>query len=208
MMNYVYKFSVLILLVAVGIGVLRFYKVDQYASAIQDGEKQTCTDFQKGITKYKGDCWSCPDGYRNRLNEAVSNPADAKHCRKKNSYANAVFHSKPTGMLNLSCKTKEVWFKNKACWTCPSGYKPARVKEDDGKAQCKPEVKYTYSAATKIGQAGCPDGAWVGTFSKKCFRCPEGYNRNILKTALDNNPSNAPKACKAQVSIMDTIFST
>ncbi|MDU0353943.1 hypothetical protein RS130_08380 [Paraglaciecola aquimarina] len=206
MIKYIYKFSVLILLVAVGIGFLRYYKVNEYAFAIEHGEKLSCSDFNKGITKFKGECWSCPEGFNNWVNKTVSDPANKKHCRKKNNYVAAIPHGKPTGLLKIKCETKDVWFKNSACWTCPNSYKPARIKENKGKAQCKPEAKYSYRAANKIGEKGCPNGAWAGTLSKKCYRCPEGYNRNILKTAFDHDPSDDPKACKGKISLMDSVF--
>lgn len=196
----------MILAVAVGFGFLRYYKVNEYALAVDDGEKLTCSDFQKGITKYKGYCWECPDGYENWAGKVFGNPENEKHCRKKNEYINAIPHGKPTGLLKIRCKTKDVWFKNKACWKCPNGYKPARVKENNSKAQCKPETKYTYQPAIKMGEAGCTNGAWSGAFSKKCYRCPEGYIRNMLTTAIDHNPSDDPKACKVEISLMDSIF--
>ncbi len=206
MLKYLYKFAVLILLLIVGGALLNFYKVNQYAMALEGGEKLSCSDFQKGMTKYKGACWSCPTGYENWINKSVSNPESQKHCRKPNQYIDAIYHSKPTGLLKLKCESKEVWFKNKACWTCPSDYKPARIKEEKGTAQCKPENKYTYRPALKTGDLGCPSGSWAGALSKRCYRCPKGFSRNMLTTALDHDPSDDPKACKGQVSLMEQIF--
>lgn len=193
-------------MVVVGSGFLLYYKVNVYALAVEDGEKLTCSDFQKGITKHGGYCWSCPDGFENWINKTVSNPEDNKHCRKKNKHIDAIPHGKPTGLFKIKCKTKEVWFKNKACWTCPNGYKPARIKEDNSKAQCKPEIKYTYNPAIKMGESGCTNGAWSAPLSKKCYRCPEEFSRNMLTTAIDHNPSDDPKACKGKTSLIYSIF--
>jgi hypothetical protein len=207
MIKYIYKFTVLILVVVVAITFLRWYKVSDYALAIEDGEKMTCSDFQKGVTKHKGDCWSCPQGFQNSPAHIFGNPENKKHCRKKAEYVNAIFHSKPTGLLKTKCETKAVWFKNKSCWTCPTGYKPARIKEIDNKAQCKPEEKYTYSVATKIGEAKCGDGAWSPPFSKTCFICPEGFKHNKLpRTTYDFKATEDPKACKRKISLMDSIL--
>ncbi|WP_158971956.1 hypothetical protein [Paraglaciecola sp. L3A3] len=206
MINYIYKFTLLILVIAVGFGFLSFYKVNEYTAAIADGTKLTCSDFQKGITKYKGECWECPTGFSNHLAKMAGDPSNPKHCRKAKNYIKAERHSEPTGLLNITCKSKEVWYKNKACWTCPAGYKPARIKENKGNPQCKPKVKYIYKAANKIGEKGCPDGSWAGTLTKKCYRCPEGYKRNILKTVIDSNPTNDPKACKGEVTLMESIL--
>ncbi len=206
MMRYIYNSILLILLAALAISFLRYYKVNEYAMAVEDGEKLTCSDFQKGITKYGGYCWSCPQGFENWITKTVSNPEGKKHCRKKNNYIDAIAHGKPTGLLNSTCKTKEVWYKNKACWTCPNGYKPARIKEDNSRAQCKPDSKYTYQPSIKMGKSGCSNGAWAGSFSKQCYRCPAGFSRNILTTALDHDPSDDRKACKGRISLMDSLF--
>lgn len=214
MIKNIYKISILILAVIVGFGFMRYYKVDEYKPAIKDGVKKKCPELY-GATKryaaskkYKGECWACPAGFRKSPNRIWGDPENAKHCRENNSqYINATYHSEPTSLLK-KCPTKEVWYKNKKCWTCPKDYKPARIKESDGKkAQCKPNNRYRYLPATKRGDAGCADAAaWSPLLSKKCYKCPEGFEHNLLRIPLKIDPAKDPKTCKRKRLLMDSLF--
>lgn len=214
MIKNIYKISIFILVVIVSLGFSRYYKFDEYKPAMEDGVKNKCSELF-GATetyavskKYKDECWSCPAGFKSNPNRFLGDPVNKKHCRQKNSkYVDAIYHSKPTGVFK-KCATKDVWYKNKKCWTCPKGYKPARIKEGDGrKAQCKPDNRFIFRPAIKRGDAGCTDGAaWSPVLSKKCYKCPEGFDHNLVRIPLKIDPAKDPKTCKREVTLMDSLL--
>ncbi len=209
MVKNIYNIVVLILVLIFIFGFLRYYKVDEFKTASEDGVKQNCSELfgaTKNYTaakKYKDACWSCPTGFEKT--PLRKDPAKEKYCRS-NKYVNAIYHSKPEDLFK-KCATKDVWYKNKQCWTCPKGYKPARIKEGGGdKTLCKNDDSYTYQTGIKRGNAGCNGNGWSPVLSNKCYKCPDGFNHNVIRIPLNVNPAKDPKVCKREVSLMDHLL--
>lgn len=135
-------------------------------------------------------CWACPKGYKRTLNPS---PRAAKACKKGGGmrYIFATRHGKAKFLKKCgSGRFSEEGF----CWSCPSGYKRAPLRNDGkGQASCKRRLTTYHSPATRRGEGGCAKGQWSPSFSGKCYSCPTGYKRNL--TRLNHDRDNDPKAC-------------
>lgn len=124
------------------------------------------------VRPLKGECWSCPKGYKRT---ELRSPTNEKACKKRKFNMKA--RKSDIDVKWGACKGKDVWKRNGECWTCPAGYKRSLKKTDKGIPVCKPKLnnKYKYKAAKFRGKT-------IGA-------CPSGYVRNPLKKADDG------KAC-------------
>ena len=99
----------------------------------------------------------------------------------------------------LICTGSNVHRSKGACYSCPPGYKRAKLsREMDHPQACKQEGPGTlnYRSAQLVGKAhmvtGCP-GKNNYKSKKKCYVCPPGYKRAKLSREMDH-----PQACEEQ----------
>ncbi len=168
-----------------------------YSRATYEGEKSCAARFPADANHEQAKhniinqaCWACPKGYKRTLNPS---PSADKACKKGGGtrYIHATRH----GKSKLLQKCGEGRFSEEgSCWSCPSGYKRAPLRNDGiGQASCKRTLTTHYSAATRRGDAGCGKGQWSPLLSGKCYSCPAGYKRNLMRVNQDRE--NDPKAC-------------
>lgn len=212
MIKYSYNIAILVLIVIVGFGFMRSHKVTENTAALEYGVKKECSELF-GATKeyaaskeYNDECWSCPAGFEK--SPLHINPEKERYCRNS-KYVDALYHSEPKGRFKNKCETREVWYKNKKCWTCPDGYKPARIKEGDGdKTLCKNDDSYIYRPAIKRGSADCTGGVWSPIYTKKCYKCPEGFEHIWKRLPRNIDPAKDATTCKREVPLIDSIFAS
>ena len=159
----------------------------EHVKAVYVKEQVSCKAL--GGHAKKGQCYRCPSSHPTRTLSAGDGP---KACKLKSSktYLPAARDKEPTGFPKILCKGSKSYYspKLKWCMRCPSGAKRTLNALSGGKA-CARETQETFSRPVHLAESGCPDGNFK-SLGGKCYRCPEGYKRNLRV-----GPYKSIKAC-------------
>ena len=145
---------------------------------------------------FTGDCWSCPKGSGRTANPDVGGGGA---CVKAGGtlHVRATRHGKGTGLLGTDCPqgSGQFWHIGDGyCYRCPRGYHRTTDAIDSIRA-CAQNVPPSWSAATRRGPAGCPEGAFQNLLLDQCYRCPKGYARSLVP---GTDLTRLPGACVLQ----------
>jgi len=125
-----------------------------------------------------GECYRCPASHPTRTLSAGDGP---KACKRKSekTFVRAERHEEPTGFPKIVCKGRESYYspKLKWCMRCPPGAERTIHALSGGKA-CERKTEEAFARAVHLGKRGCPEGTFK-SLGGKCYRCPEGYKRNL-----------------------------
>lgn len=133
-----------------------------------------------------GDCWSCPTGY----NRTVFAVTASNACEKPafSQFSSATQHA-PAG-----CAAGQFFDLGTGdCWSCPTGYNRTIFAVTAANACERPAYSDFSGAQSQAVSPICPAGYVHDLILNGCYRCPAGYNKNVLVAW------NAPNACSKGV---------
>lgn len=148
----------------------------EHVKAVYVKESVSC----KALGGYakKGQCYRCPSSHPTRTLSAGDGPKACK-LKSKKTYLPALRDKQPSGFPKILCKGSESFYspKLKWCMRCPSGAKRT-LNALSGARACMRKTAETYSRPHHLGESGCPDDSFK-SLGGKCYRCPQGYKRNL-----------------------------
>lgn len=130
-------------------------------------------------------CWKCPAGYQQAL--IVTTAADA--CEKP---ASSVFTAADSAESfgGTDCPDGYVYdLLLGRCYKCPDGFNKDLLKAWNNTAACTKRTSQSTSAdsAASFGGTDCPDGYVYDFILGRCYKCPNGYNKHLLRAWNTNN---------------------
>lgn len=127
-----------------------------------------------------GDCFSCPEGYNRRLLLPIDDPEVCE----KSTFAVA------TRQNQAGCPDGEFpILGTNSCWKCPAGYQQALIVTTAADA-CEKPARSEFTAAESAGSSGgtdCPAGYVYDLLLGRCYKCPSGYSKHLLRGWNTNN---------------------
>lgn len=167
----------------------------QFTSAVFK-EAEGCPTSAPIADLLSGYCWACPSGYVNNLLQL--DKARTNACVKPESvaYTNATRRGAP------GCAAGQFFdVLSGVCWSCPSGYENNLLQPDKTKGDaCVKPASSAFATASSAAGSGffgtdCPQGYVYDLVLGRCYRCPSGYNKVVLRAW--NNASACEKVTPA-----------
>jgi hypothetical protein len=132
-----------------------------------------------------GQCYKCPSGYSKRVLVGWDSSAACEKVTTTTSTTSASRRN-GTGFFGTDCPSGYVYdFGLGYCYKCPSGYGKHVLRSWAASNACTKTTTTTSRVAanntSSSGGTDCPSGYVYDFLLGKCYKCPSGYNKYVLR---------------------------